>query len=105
MTAEEQDSPEQVPTPRQSLGAMWLYSALRFLVFFVIFGVLWLARVPGFLAAVIAVFLSVPLSFVLLRKPRERLARNIELRVNARRDREQDLDKKLSGGEDDNPPA
>jgi hypothetical protein len=65
---------------------------------------LWLARVPGFLAAVIAVFLSVPLSFVLLRKPRERFARNIELRVNARRNREQDLDKKLSGGEDDNPP-
>ncbi|MGX7677642.1 DUF4229 domain-containing protein [Jatrophihabitans sp. DSM 45814] len=85
------------PSARQSLGAMWLYSALRFGVFFVLFGILWLARVPVFLAAVIAVFLSIPLSFVLLARPRARLAQNIEQRVEARKARGHDLDEKLAG--------
>jgi hypothetical protein len=87
------------PTPGQSLRAMWLYSLLRFAVFFLLFAILWLARVPFFLAAVISVFLSVPLSYVLLRRPRERLARNIEQRVAARQRATENLDAKLAGGE------
>jgi hypothetical protein len=88
------------PSARQSLSAMWVYSLLRFGVFFVLFGLLWVARVPGFLAAVIAVFLSVPLSFVLLARPRARLARNVEQRVEARKARTHNLNDKLSGGTD-----
>ena len=86
------------PTPGQSLGAMWLYTLLRFGLFFVLWGLLWVARVPGFLAAVIALLLSVPLSFVLLRKQRDRLAQNLEQRVNARQFKRDKLDAKLSDG-------
>jgi len=78
---------------------MWLYTVLRFAVFLGVWGLLWLVRVPGLLGALIAMILSVPLSFVLLRKPRERMAANLQQRIEARRARDRDLDDKLSGGE------
>jgi uncharacterized protein DUF4229 len=87
------------PSAASSLKAMWLYTLLRFGVFFVIWGLLWLARVPGFLGAIIAVVLSIPLSFVLLNKQRQKLADNLERRVEARKARSNDLDDKLSGGD------
>ena len=96
-----QPSPDG-PSAAQSLGAMWVYTLLRFGLFFVLWGLLWIARVPGFLAALIALVLSVPLSFVLLRKQRARLAANLEQRVEARKARQHDLDEKLSG--DDSAP-
>jgi UPF0716 family protein affecting phage T7 exclusion len=80
---------------------MWVYSLLRFGMFFVLWGLLWLVRVPGFLAAVISLVLSIPLSFVLLRKQRERMARNLELRVEARRAKQHEFDDKLSGDQFD----
>jgi hypothetical protein len=76
---------------------MWLYTLLRFGVFFVLFGLLWLLNVRGFLGALIALGLSIPLSYVLLVGPRQRLASNLEQRVNARRNKATDLDSKLSG--------
>ncbi len=85
------------PTAGQTLGAMWLYTVLRFAMFFLLWGLLWVARVPGLLAAIIALLLSVPLSYVLLRKQRERLASNLEQRVTARHEQRDDLDAKLSG--------
>jgi UPF0716 family protein affecting phage T7 exclusion len=89
----------KAPSAGASLRAMWLYSLLRFGVFFAIWAVLWLVRVPGFLAAVIAVVLSIPLSFVLLNKQRQRLADNLEQRVEARKARSEQLNDKLSGGD------
>jgi hypothetical protein len=80
---------------------MWWYTLLRFGLFFVLWGLLWLARVPGFLAAVIAVVLSVPLSLVLLGRQRQRLAENVSQRVDARRDRGKARDARLSGEADD----
>jgi hypothetical protein len=94
----EPDREVRAPTAIQSLGAMWLYSVLRFALFFLLWGVLWLSRVPVLLAAVLAVALSVPLSFVLLRRQRARMASNLEQRITARRARQEDLDEKLSGG-------
>jgi hypothetical protein len=76
---------------------MWWYTLLRFGVFFALWGLLWLARVPGLLAAFIAVILSVPLSFVLLGRQRQRLADNVSQRVDAHRARERDRDARLSG--------
>jgi ABC-type bacteriocin/lantibiotic exporter with double-glycine peptidase domain len=76
---------------------MWLYSLLRIGMFLVLWGLLWVARVPVFLAAVIALVLSIPLSFVLLRKPRERLAQNLERRIQSRLSKSENLDAKLSG--------
>jgi hypothetical protein len=90
------------PTPRQTLSAMWLYTVLRFGLFFALWGLLWAARVPGLLAATIALVLSIPLSFILLRKQRAKLAANLEARVTARQFQRHDLDAKLAGGEVEN---
>jgi O-antigen ligase len=85
------------PTFRRSMGAMWLYTLLRFGLFFVLFGLLWLVGVKGFLGAIIALALSVPLSFVLLARPRQAFAAVLEQRVEARKQRQADLDAELSG--------
>lgn len=87
------------PTAGQTLGAMWLYTVLRFGMFLLLWALLWLARVPGLLAALIALVLSVPLSFVLLRRQRERVAANLEQRIMARQAEQHDLDAKLAGEE------
>ncbi|MDQ2836361.1 MAG: DUF4229 domain-containing protein [Actinomycetota bacterium] len=91
------DGRAAAPTAGQTLGAMWLYTVLRFAMFFILWGLLWVAKVPSLLAAVIALVLSVPLSFVLLRKQRSRMAANLEQRVNARHTQRDDLDARLSG--------
>jgi len=78
---------------------MWLYTLLRFAVFFILFGLLWLFGVRGFLGAVIALVLSVPLSYVLLVGPRQKLASNLERRIEARRADQSSLDTRLSGEE------
>lgn len=96
-----QPSEDEAPSAVRSLGALWVYSLLRFGMFFILWGVLWLVRVPGFLAAVISLVLSIPLSFVLLRKQRERMARNLELRVEARRAKQHELDERLAGEQPD----
>ena len=89
------------PSPGQTLGAMWLYTLLRFGLFFALWGLLWVARVPGLLAATLALILSIPLSYILLRKQRDRLAANLEARVTARQSERRHLDEELSGGEYD----
>jgi O-antigen ligase len=85
------------PTAGQTLGALWLYTLLRFGLFLVLWALLWLARVPGLLAGLIAVVLSVPLSFVLLRRQRERVAANLQQRITARQAQQQQFDARLSG--------
>ncbi len=79
---------------------MWLYTVLRIGLFLALFGLLWLLGVRGFLGAIIALALSLPLSYVLLAKPRQAFAALIEQRIEARRARQADLDAKLSGDED-----
>ena len=91
----------QQPSFKRSMGAMWLYTVLRFGLFFALFGLLWLVGVTGFLGAIIALALSVPLSFVLLAKPRQAFAAMLEERVNARRARQADLDVRLQGDDED----
>ncbi|MCU1657696.1 MAG: hypothetical protein JWO57_2352 [Pseudonocardiales bacterium] len=84
------------------LGSMWLYTALRFGLFFALWGVLYLAGLHGFLGALVALVLSMPLAWVLLAAPRARFAAQIEQRVNTRREQRTHLDEKLSGDEDEN---
>lgn len=83
------DVPDQPVPPeprfRSWFGSMWLYTVLRFALFFVLWGILVLVGLEGLLAAGIALVLSVPLSFVLLARPRARFAANLEARVNAAR--------------------
>lgn len=74
---------------------MWLYTVLRFGMFFALWGILVLLGLHGFLAAVIALALSVPLSLVLLAKPRAAFTRQLEARVENRRVERQKLDSRL----------
>jgi len=82
------------------MGSMWLYTILRFGLFLVVWGLLNLAGLHGLIGAAAAVVLSVPLSFVLLARPRARFAATIEQRVNARRGHRAELDQRLSGDDD-----
>ena len=89
------------PSPGQTLGAMWLYTVLRFGLFLALWGLLFVARVPSLLAATIALVLSIPLSYILLRKQRDRLAATLEARVTARQAQRHDLDAQLTGDPED----
>jgi hypothetical protein len=80
---------------------MWLYTVLRFGLFFALWGLLVLLGVHGFLAPLLALVLSVPLSFVLLARPRARFTRQLEARLQARRVERADLDARLDWGEPD----
>jgi hypothetical protein len=75
---------------------MWLYSLLRFGMFFVLWGLLYLLGAGWLLGGAIAIVLSVPLSLVLLAKPRAKLAANLDDRINDRRERADDLDTRLN---------
>jgi hypothetical protein len=85
------------PSFGRSMGVFWLYTLLRFGLFGVLFGLLWLLGVRGLLGALIALVLSVPLSYVLLARPRAALANTIEQRVAARRTQHADVDAQLRG--------
>ena len=82
---------------------MWGYTLLRFGMFFALWGILVLVGLAGLLAAFIALVLSVPLSLVLLSGPRNRLAQDVERRIDARRVARDDLDSRLdpNAGDDD----
>jgi O-antigen ligase len=83
------------PSFRSWMGSMWLYTLLRFALFFALWGILLLAGLGGLVAAAVALFLSIPLSFVLLPVPRQRFAAQIESRVEAHRVQRQRLDAEL----------
>jgi hypothetical protein len=74
---------------------MWLYTILRFGLFFLLWWLLELFGVHGFTAPVLALVLSVPLSFALLAKPRARFTRQLEARLAAHRAERDELDAQL----------
>lgn len=74
---------------------MWLYTLLRFGLFFALWGIVELLGVHGLLAALLALVISVPLSFVLLARPRRLFAQQLERRVEARKAARADLDAQL----------
>jgi hypothetical protein len=77
------------------MGSMWLYTVLRFGMFFALWGLLVLVGLHGLFAAFLALVLSVPLSLVLLAKPRARFTKQLEARVNARKHDRAELDAQL----------
>jgi O-antigen ligase len=83
------------------MGSMWLYTILRFGLFLALWGVLELLGVHGFLAPVLALVLSVPLSFVLLARPRAMFTRQLEARIEQRKEQRAALDARLERGETD----
>ena len=82
---------------------MWLYTVLRFGLFFALWGVLYLLGVHGFLAPVLALVLSVPLSFVLLAKPRAMFTRQLAARGEQRKADRAAFDARLESGEAESP--
>lgn len=99
MRMTEQDEPAtQEPSFGRWMGSMWLYTTLRFGLFFLLWGIVYLLGLRSLVAPLVAVLLSVPLSFVLLAKPRAAFAAQLEARVNARRDARAELDKELDPG-------
>jgi uncharacterized protein DUF4229 len=97
--------PEDPPATRASfgrwMGSMWLYTTLRFGLFFALWGIVYLLGLRGLLAPLVALLLSVPLAFVLLAGPRAAFAAQLEARVNAHREARAELDKELDPGNDD----
>jgi hypothetical protein len=83
------------------MGSMWLYTILRFGLFFGLWGLLVLFGLHGFLAPLIALVLSVPLSLVLLARPRAAFTRQLEARVEARRAGRHELDSRLESDAND----
>jgi hypothetical protein len=83
------------------MSSMWLYTGLRFALFAVLWGILWLVGVDVLLAALIALLLSMPLSYVLLARPRARLAGDIEARIESHRVKRTALDDQLDPDRDD----
>jgi hypothetical protein len=77
------------------MGSMWLYTILRFGLFFALWGILVLVGLHGLLAPLVALVLSVPLSLVLLARPRAAFTRQLEARLDARRAEREDLDVRL----------
>jgi hypothetical protein len=94
MSEEQQPSTER-PSFAGWMGSLWLYTLLRFVMFAVLWGLLYLLGLGPLTAALFGLILSVPLSYVLLARPRARLAHNIELRVQARQQYREDLDAQL----------
>jgi hypothetical protein len=90
----------EVPTFVNWMGSLWGYTILRFGMFFALWGILVLVGLGGFLAALIALVLSIPLALVLLSGPRNRVAQNIEQRIEAAKANRAELDSRL----DPNPP-
>ncbi|MEO9138322.1 MAG: DUF4229 domain-containing protein [Jatrophihabitans sp.] len=81
----------QEPQFGKWMGSMWLYSLLRFGMFFALWGILLLTGLEMLFAALLALVLSVPLSLVLLSKPRRAFTAQLELRVDAQRARKAEI--------------
>ena len=73
------------------LSSVWIYTGLRIALFLALWAILVLLGLSGLIAALIALVLSVPLSFVLLARPRQRVADALEQRLAAQRARREQL--------------
>ena len=80
---------------------MWLYTVLRFGLFLALWGLLVLLGLSGLIAALLALVLSVPLSLVLLSRPRQRVADAIEQRLAVQRARRERFAGELDPGADE----
>ena len=69
---------------------------LRIVLFLALWGLLLLLGLGGYLAALIALVLSVPLSLLLLAKPRAAVTRQMEARLALRQRHRTDLDERLN---------
>ena len=90
---------------RNPLIYFWVYSLLRIALMAALFGLLWLFGLGGFLGAAIAVALSVPLSYVLLARPRNAMTAAMMDRLNVRQERNADFFEQVAGPDVDDEPG
>ena len=64
-----------------------VYTGARALVFLVLAGLGWLVGLRGFLLVVVALVLSIPVSYFFLARLREAFAADVERKVDNRRER------------------
>jgi Protein of unknown function (DUF4229) len=88
---------------RNPLIYFWVYSLARVVLYLALWGLLWLFGLGGLIGAAVALLLSVPLSYVLLARPRMAMTGAMMERLNVRQERTAELDEKLSGGVEDHP--
>lgn len=78
------------------LAWFWIYTALRLALLLAIFGLLWLFRLGGFVGAAVALLLTIPLSYVVLARPRAAMVASMDLLREQRRARTNALDEQLN---------
>lgn len=78
-----------------------VYTAGRVLVFVVLAGLCWLVGLRGFLLVIVALLLSIPVSYFALARQRNALAADVERKVTDRRTKHDDFRSQLRG--DDEP--
>jgi hypothetical protein len=80
--------------------AFLTYSVARLAVFAVVATVLYFVGLRSFLLVAVALLISLPLSYVVLRRQREALAAAVEHRVDGRRQRRSEIRDQLRGDGD-----
>ena len=83
------------------MRAFAVYTAGRVLVFAGIAALLFVVGLRGFVLVLVALLVSLPVSYVLLSRPRADFAADVERRIAERRARREDLRSRLRG--DDEP--
>jgi hypothetical protein len=81
--------------------ALVLYTLGRIGIFVVLVALMWLVGLTGFLGLLLGLALSVPVSYLLLRPLRERVAEALAARSVARRTAKTDLRERLAGTDTD----
>jgi hypothetical protein len=85
------------------VSAFAVYTAGRVLVFVGVAALLFATGLRGFVLVLTALLVSLPVSYVVLARPRAHLAADVERRLAERRARREDLRSRLRG--DDEPAA
>jgi hypothetical protein len=91
-------------SPPRLAPALALYTLGRLGIFLVLVALLWLVGLSGFLGLLLGLALSVPVSYLLLRPLRERVAEALAARSVARRPAKEDLRARLAGSAADDDP-
>ena len=84
-------------TPPRVLPWLVIYTVGRFGIAALLILLLWLAGLGSFPGLLFGLLLSMPVSYVLLRRSRERLTEALAARSRARRAAQEDLRTRLSG--------
>ena len=91
------DPPASPAAPARVLPWLVIYTVGRFAIAAALILLLWLAGLGSFPGLLFGLLLSMPVSYVLLRRSRERLTEALAERSAARRAAKEDLRTRLSG--------